>query len=67
MQSLTDPTSSTCTLRQKFRAQSEQVSKRDHARIEHHIRQGEKYIKMMNMGGVVGMSSSIIGSDQKTN
>ncbi len=58
IQSLTDPSSSTFNMKQKFRKQSEKVSGRDHSRIEHHIRQGNKYIKMMKMGNVVGMSST---------
>jgi hypothetical protein len=58
IQSLTDPSSSTFNMKQKFRKQSEEVSARDHARIEHHIRNGNKYIKMMKMGNVVGMMSS---------
>ena len=53
---LTDESTSTFAVRQKFRRQSEEISKRDHARIEHHIRQGEKYIKIMNMGSVKGFS-----------
>mmetsp|Transcript_13223 Transcript_13223/g.20048 ORF Transcript_13223/g.20048 Transcript_13223/m.20048 type:complete len:170 (+) Transcript_13223:137-646(+) len=58
IQSLMDSSTSTFAMREKFRTQAIEVNKRDYSRIEHHIRQGEKYIKMLNMGGVTGISSS---------
>lgn len=45
-------------MRTKFRKHSGELSSRDHLRIEHHIRQGKKYIKMLNMEGIVSMKSS---------
>lgn len=58
LQSFNDSDTSIFAMRLKFRKECMEVSKRDHARIEHGIRQGEKYIKMMNMSGVRGISSS---------
>ena len=55
---LKDSSTSSYAMREKFRTQASAVSKRDHARIEHHIRQGEKYIKMLQMGGVKGIGKS---------
>lgn len=58
MHSLKDSSTSTFAIRKKFRNQAMEVRKRDIDRIEHHIRQGEKYMKMLKMGGVMGISSS---------
>ena len=58
IQSLRDPSTSSFSIRERFRKQAMEVSGRDHVRIEHHIRQGEKYIKMMNTHGVKSISSS---------
>ena len=58
LESLNHSSTSIFAMRQKFRKQCMEMSKRDHARIEHGIRQGEKYIKMMKMSGVRGISSS---------
>ncbi len=55
---LMDSSTSTFAMRDKFRKQAIEVNRRDYSRIEHHIRQGEKYIKILNMGGVTGFSSS---------
>lgn len=52
---LNKSSTSSHAMKEKFRKQAAAVSRRDHARIEHHIRQGEKYIKMMQMGGVKGI------------
>jgi hypothetical protein len=49
-----DVNSSTFALREKFRKKATSVSKRDIERIEHNIRVGEKYVKQLNMKGVVG-------------
>lgn len=58
IQALHDSSSSSFAMKEKFRNQSGKLTKRDHARIEHHIRQGEKYIKMLRMGGVKGIGVS---------
>lgn len=40
---------------EKFREKASSISKRDIERIEHNIRFGEKYVKQLNMKGVVGV------------
>jgi hypothetical protein len=48
----------TYTVIAKFREKAMALNKRDVARIEHSIRQGEKYIKILKMNGVKGMKST---------
>lgn len=44
--------SNTFHVRQKFRSDSEKLNRREIDRIEHQIRQGQKYIKLLQMKGV---------------
>jgi len=48
--------STTFSVRQKFRSKAESLTRREFDRIEHGIRQGEKYVKLLQMEGVSGGS-----------
>ncbi len=56
-ESLADPSSTVFAVKHKFRNKADSVSRRDVDRIEYYIRQGEKYIKTLDMNGVTGMRS----------
>ena len=56
-ESLADPSSTVFAVKHKFRTKADSVSRRDVDRIEYYIRQGEKYIKTLDMNGVTGMRS----------
>ena len=55
---LHERSSSTYNISHKFRKEAESVSKRDIDRIEYGIRRGEKYVKLLEMGGVKGFHLS---------
>ena len=55
---LGDGRSSTFNVSHQFRKEAESVSKRDIDRIEYGIRRGEKYVKLLKMGGVKGFQLS---------
>jgi len=46
--------STTFSARHKFRSKAESLTRREIDRIEHGIRQGEKYVKLLQMDGVSG-------------
>ena len=54
-ESLADPASTVFAVKKKFRGKADSVSRRDVDRIEYYIRQGEKYVKTLDMYGVKGM------------
>lgn len=56
--SLKDSDSVTFAVKTKFREKAMQLNKRDVVRIEYNIRQGEKYVKTLQMNGVRGMKST---------
>eukprot|EP00558_Chaetoceros_sp_UNC1202_P013777 CAMPEP_0197236868 /NCGR_PEP_ID=MMETSP1429-20130617/3853_1 /TAXON_ID=49237 /ORGANISM="Chaetoceros sp., Strain UNC1202" /LENGTH=164 /DNA_ID=CAMNT_0042695749 /DNA_START=30 /DNA_END=524 /DNA_ORIENTATION=+ len=58
LQLLEDKTSTTFSIKNKFRTKASSMSKRDLDRIEYNIRQGEKYIKMLQMSGVTSIKMS---------
>lgn len=56
--SLYNEKSTVYAVKTKFRASSEKLNRRDVDRIEYSIRQGEKYVKTLQMKGVTSMRSS---------
>lgn len=54
-ESLVDPKSTVFAIKSKFREKASSVSRRDVDRIEYYIRQGEKYVKTLDMYGVKSM------------
>ena len=59
-ESLKNPDSMTFTVKVKFREKAMSLNKRDVNRIEYSIRQGEKYIKILQMNGIRGMKSTSV-------
>lgn len=56
--SLLDSKSATYSVKDKFRRKAMNLNKRDVDRIEYNIRQGEKYVKILQMQGVKTLRSS---------
>ena len=54
-ESIFDETSTVYAVKNKFRKKATSLNKRDVDRIEYNIRQGEKYVKTLEMNGVKGM------------
>ena len=54
-ESIFDKTSTVYAVKNKFRKKATSLNKRDLDRIEYNIRQGEKYVKTLEMNGVKGM------------
>ena len=54
-ESIFDETSTVYAVKNKFRKKATSLNKRDLDRIEYNIRQGEKYVKTLEMNGVKGM------------
>jgi len=55
--SFSDPDSTTFAIKNKFRDTAGKLSKRDVDRVEYNIRQGEKYVKILQMNNVKSMKS----------
>lgn len=58
LESIKNVDSITFTVKTKFREKAMALNKRDVTRIEYNIRQGEKYVKTLQMNGVKGMKST---------
>ena len=54
-ESIFDETSTVYAVKNKFRKKATSLNKQDVDRIEYNIRQGEKYVKTLEMNGVKGM------------
>lgn len=57
MASLSNSGSTTFATKTKFRETATKLTKRDIPRIEYNIRQGEKYVKTLQMDGMTAMKS----------
>eukprot|EP00979_Chaetoceros_neogracilis_P010978 scaffold2630_cov195-Chaetoceros_neogracile.AAC.10 len=55
--SLSNPDSTTFSIKTMFREKAMKLTRRDVNKIEYNIRQGEKYIKTLEMDGVKAMKS----------
>lgn len=55
---LSDPESTTFATQKQFRNKASQLKRRDVDRIEYNIRQGEKYLNLLQMSGVTSIRRS---------
>uniref|UniRef100_A0A7S3VG71 Uncharacterized protein n=1 Tax=Chaetoceros debilis TaxID=122233 RepID=A0A7S3VG71_9STRA len=55
---LSDPESTTFATQKQFRNKASQLKRRDVDRIEYNIRQGEKYLTLLQMSGVTSIRRS---------